>query len=160
MNTLFRSSLTLATLLVAAQASAQVTLYAAEAFRGQSFRAEQTVGNLEREGFNDRASSVVVESGAWEVCEDAFFRGRCVVLRPGRYASLATAGLNERISSMRRADAAAYDGQRPVPAVPAEITLYDREGFAGRSLIANDTLANLEREGFNDRASSSVVTGG
>ena len=37
----------------------------------------------------------------WEVCENAGFGGRCVVLRPGRYPSLAAMGLNDRVSSVR-----------------------------------------------------------
>ena len=44
---------------------------------------------------------MVVSGGRWEVCEDARFEGRCVVLRPGRYPSLAAMGLNDRVSSVR-----------------------------------------------------------
>jgi len=40
--------------------------------------------NFERYGFDERASSAVVSSERWEVCDDIRFRGRCVVLRPGR----------------------------------------------------------------------------
>ena len=40
-------------------------------------------------GFNDRASSVIVERGQWQVCDDIGFRGYCIVLRPGQYPSLA-----------------------------------------------------------------------
>ena len=41
----------------------------------------------------------------WEVCNDVRFRGACVVLRPGRYPSLAAMGLNDRISSVRSIEA-------------------------------------------------------
>ena len=37
----------------------------------------------------------------WEVCDDAQFQGQCVVLRPGRYPSLAAMSLNDRVSSAR-----------------------------------------------------------
>jgi uncharacterized protein YcfJ len=37
----------------------------------------------------------------WEVCEHAQYGGSCTVLRPGRYASLSSMGLNDRISSVR-----------------------------------------------------------
>jgi uncharacterized protein YcfJ len=81
--------------------AAQVTFYESEGFQGRNFTTDRQVGNFERFGFNDRASSVVVTGDRWEVCEDARFGGRCVVLRPGRYPSLAAMGLDNRISSVR-----------------------------------------------------------
>ncbi len=81
MNIALRSIVGVAALLVAAQASAQITFYEREGFRGQAFATDKQVSNFERAGFNDRASSVVVDRGRWEVCEDARFEGRCVVLR-------------------------------------------------------------------------------
>jgi len=76
-------------------------LYERENFDGQSFSTEQQVRNSERFGFNNRASSAVVFRERWEVCDDACFGGRYVILRPGRYASLSAMGLNDRISSVR-----------------------------------------------------------
>jgi uncharacterized protein YcfJ len=91
-------------LVVAAHASAQVTFYEGENFRGRTFATDKQVRNFERFGFNDRASSVVVDRGRWEVCEDARFEGRCVVLRRGSYDSLRSMGLDNRISSVRPVD--------------------------------------------------------
>jgi uncharacterized protein YcfJ len=91
----------LAGLTLATSALAQVTFYEGEGFQGRSFTTQTAVRNFQRFGFNDRASSVVVRSARWEVCQDAGFRGRCVVLRPGQYASLAAMGLNDRVSSVR-----------------------------------------------------------
>ncbi len=85
----------------AAQALAQVTLYEHADFAGRSIRVIDAVPNLRDYGFNDRASSLVVEGGRWEVCEDARFGGRCIVLRRGDYPSMAAIGLNDRISSLR-----------------------------------------------------------
>ncbi len=93
----------IAGLLTAMHAVAEVTLYEHDGFRGRTLRADRSVSNLERLGFNDRASSAVVRGSSWEVCEDARFQGRCVVLRPGRYSSLREMGLNDRISSVRQA---------------------------------------------------------
>ncbi|MDQ2736078.1 MAG: beta/gamma crystallin family protein [Pseudomonadota bacterium] len=84
-------------------ASAQVTFFEHDGFRGRSFTSDRPVENFARFGFNDRASSVIVRSGRWELCEDARFGGRCVVLRPGRYGSLRAIGMNDRVSSVRRA---------------------------------------------------------
>ena len=83
-------------------APAQVTFYEHEDFRGRLFTTPKRMGNLERAGFNDSASSVVVERQSWEVCEDTRYRGRCRVLRQGRYPSLIAMGLNQRIASLRR----------------------------------------------------------
>ena len=101
MNRTLRNVLGVAGLLVAAHTAAEVTFYSRDGFRGRSFTTERPVVNFERFGFNDRASSVLVGHGRWEVCEDAHFSGRCVVLRPGRYPSLAAIGLDNRVSSVR-----------------------------------------------------------
>ena len=88
-------------IVLASQASAQVTFYQGEDFHGRAFVATRSVDNFDRTGFNDRSSSMVVERGRWEVCEDANFEGRCVVVRPGSYPSLSTLGMDNRISSVR-----------------------------------------------------------
>ena len=139
----------------------QITFYEREGFQGQSFTTEKQVGSFERQGFNDRASSVVVQSDVWEVCEDSWFSGRCIVLRPGRYPSLAAMGLSDSVSSVRSVDVnERLEDNRyaPTPAF-AQITLYQREGFEGRSFATREQIDNLERVGFNDRASSVVVVG-
>jgi uncharacterized protein YcfJ len=101
MNAFSKIALAAAALALAGQAVAQVTLYEGEGFQGRSFTAEAPVRNLQRYGFNGRASSVVVRAERWEVCEDPGFRGRCVVLRRGQYPSLAAMGLNDQVSSVR-----------------------------------------------------------
>ena len=168
MHALLRTTLVTAGLIVATQAAAQVTFYERENFGGRSFTTEQREGNLERAGFNDRASSVVVEGRPWEVCDDARFQGRCMVLRPGRYPSLAAMGLNDRVSSVRelresrqgeRMDERRYAPlplQIPVPAA-AQVTFYEGEGFSGRMFTTDKAVANFREFGFNDRASSVIV---
>lgn len=162
MNAFIKSALALVATLCVTQAMAQVTLYEDEGFAGRSFVATQPVGNLERFGFNDRAASAVVRGDRWEVCDDARFGGRCMVLRPGRYASLAAMGMNDRISSVRavRRDARVENNRyAPMPAAPAQATIYERSDFAGRSFSTNQPVGNLRRAGFNDRGASVVVTG-
>ena len=82
-------------------AAAEMTMYERENFRGRSFTANGTVPNLAYGGFNDRAEAVVIRSGSWQVCTDADFRGRCLTLTPGEYASLRAMGLSVRVSSVR-----------------------------------------------------------
>jgi uncharacterized protein YcfJ len=116
MKTYLRYALALSALALAVQASAQVTFFEHEGFNGQSFTTQRQVGNFERFGFNDRASSVVVSHDRWEVCDDAGFSGRCVILRQGRYPSLAAMGLNDRVSSVRMVSGnARVDDERPPP---------------------------------------------
>jgi uncharacterized protein YcfJ len=97
------ASLLLGALLCALPAAAQITFYENDGFGGRTFRTDRQVANFMRHGFSDRASSVVVERGRWEVCDDIRFQGSCVVLRPGNYRSLRDLGLNDRLSSVRPA---------------------------------------------------------
>jgi uncharacterized protein YcfJ len=120
MNAIFRNALAVVGLAIATQAAAEVTFYEHEGFQGRSFTTQRQVGNFERYGFNDRASSVVVSSDRWEVCQDVGFKGRCVVLRQGQYPSLAAMGLNDRVSSVRTVSRNARiddDRYAPPPAV-------------------------------------------
>ena len=105
MNTLPRLFVGLAIAAAATQVCAQVRIFEHADFRGRSFTADRAVADLSRFGFNDKASSVIVRSGNWELCQDWRFAGRCVVLRPGRYPSLGAMGMNDRVSSIRRAGA-------------------------------------------------------
>jgi len=114
-------------LILATQAAAQVTFYEGEEFRGASFRVDSTIQNFAPLGFNDRAASAVVEQGRWEVCEDAAFRGRCTILSPGNYPSLAPMGFNNRISSARPIEQQAqYPVAAPPPPPPAPAQDYRR----------------------------------
>ena len=133
MNNTLRAALCVAGLVVATQAAAQVTFYAREGFRGPSFTADGTVRNFDRAGFNDVASSAVVNGGQWQVCEDARFSGRCVVLQPGQYDSLRAMGLDNAVSSVRPVDAySSNDGRRVVAdAYPANGGYVDNRGYAG-----------------------------
>ena len=106
-------------LLAAAHASAQVTFYEGESFHGRAFTTAQPVRDFARNGFNDRASSVVVSGGRWEACEDARFEGRCVLLRPGNYDSLRALGMDNRISSVRPADNRRSYAAQPEPMAAA-----------------------------------------
>ena len=94
MNRWIKTTAAAAALVAAAHAGAQITFYEREDFRGSAFSTAQQIDNFARPGFNDRASSVVVEREDWQICQDAGFRGQCVVLRPGRYPSLQALGLN------------------------------------------------------------------
>ena len=79
---------------------ARATLYEGPNLSGRPYALNDMMQNLGTTGFNDRASSLRVESGYWIFCSDADFRGECRTFGPGDYASLP--GLNNTISSGRR----------------------------------------------------------
>jgi len=89
-------------LFMSAPTLAQITLYEGEGFRGRAFTIERAQPDFTRTAFNDRVSSVIVDGGRWEACEDAGFRGHCVMLRQGSYDSLQRLGVNDRLSSVRK----------------------------------------------------------
>jgi len=147
-------------LAIATQATAQVTFYEHSAFRGQSVTADRPVGNLERYGFNNRASSAVINGEPWEVCDGPGFSGRCVVLRPGRYESLGSMGMNDSITSVRPMSARGGPEPRRAPGPSAAgVTFYEHQGLRGQSFMAERQVRDFERFGFNNRASSAVVDG-
>ena len=103
--------------------TSQVVFFEHEGFQGRTFTAEAPVADFRRGGFNDRASSVVVRGDRWEVCDAVGYAGRCVILRPGQYASLEAMGLNDRVSSVRAVvrNARIDDGRY----APPPVAVYD-----------------------------------
>ena len=151
---LLRVLLLLISLGAGSQALAQVVLYEHDNFQGRTYGVSRQAPNLAHVGFNDIASSVVIRSGGWQLCSDAGYQGQCVTLGPGRYASLRSMGLNDRLSSVRAA--ASTGGGHP----QTDVTLYEHDGFAGRSFPVAREVSNLATVGFNDVASSVVIRSG
>ncbi len=116
MHNFLQAALAAAALALAAPALAQITFYEHEGFRGRAHTTAGALDNFAGWSFNDRASSVVVDKGRWEVCEGVGFTGRCAVLRPGAYDRLSAMGLNDRLSSVRVAPARpSHDNEAPPP---------------------------------------------
>ena len=90
-----------AAVLACAPVNAQITVYEHDGFQGRNFTSDGPVVDLQRGGFNARASSVVVSGRLWEICEDLAHGGVCRVLRAGQYASIPAMGINDRVSSIR-----------------------------------------------------------
>ena len=145
MKSIVKTLFAVSALAFAAQASAQVTFHENEGFQGRSFTTQERQRNLQRFGFNDRASSVVVTAGQrWQVCEDNNLRGSCKVLRPGQYPSLSDMGLNDNISSVRPVPAnerIADSAYAPLPVVAQdyrrrrEERLYDAPVTSARAVV-------------------------
>jgi hypothetical protein len=88
-----------------AAGAADLTLYTDGQFAGRPLNVVIDLRQLGSVNFNDRASSVVIEKGAWVLCTEEDFAGNCVTLEPGRYPSLRELGLEDTITSVRRRDA-------------------------------------------------------
>jgi uncharacterized protein YcfJ len=121
-----KTMIAVAGVVLAAQAAAQVTFYDGEGLRGRAFTVNGPISNFDRTGFNDRASSAIVDRGSWQACEHANYEGRCILLRPGRYDSLAAMGMDRNISSVRPADGNAYYQNEAPPPPPAAVYDYGR----------------------------------
>jgi len=76
-------------------------MYPSVNFQGPAFETRNEYSNLPRQ-FNDKAHSLrIVGGGAWEVCVDSNFRGRCQVFDRDA-PDLHRFGLAEAISSVRQ----------------------------------------------------------
>lgn len=137
-----------------AVASAQITLYGRENFRGRALVVDEVAANLQGTRLNDRASSISVRSGSWEACSEPYFRGSCVILSPGEYPSLEAAGMGNAISSVREVDRPRVV-QAPVAPRLHGVVLFDGTDFSGRSIAVDGYAGSLDR--FNDRARSMIV---
>jgi beta/gamma crystallin len=155
----------------------EITLYQNRDFRGDTLTLHRAAPDLERTGFNDSASSMVVREGVWEVCTDPFYRGNCTRLQPGEYNRLEGA-LNDRIASVREivgvsvappvaAPSPPIAVAPPVAAAPPvvatagpRIVLYGQPGFAGSGVEITETHGKLDRIPSYAPASAAIVYGG
>jgi Beta/Gamma crystallin len=140
----------LAVLLVAAPARAEVVLYEHDRFNGRTITVTESLTDLRVQEFNDKASSVVIRKGRWQLCADINFRGSCKDLGPGEYPSLSAMGFNDKLSSLRKL---VGDGRSP-------IELFEHIHYEGRSLGLAAATTNLTQANYNDKVSSIVVRSG
>ncbi len=138
---------------VAVHAAAQVTFYEHDDFVGRSFTVNQPVADFFNFGFNDRASSAMVRGGSWQLCSDANFGGRCVVLTPGDYRSLNAVGLNDQVSSVRQVGAPGGVGR-------GRIAFYGLPRFQGQGITVESDVVNFDDIHFNDAAQSAIIEEG
>ena len=148
----------------------ELTLFASPGFQGREVTLRTESRSLTDLGFNDRASSMVVRSGRWEVCIDSEFRNECRVFEPGEYPNLdrfANAISSAReIGGGRGRDDDRGDGRGEGRGrgrggeQQASVLLFDSTDLRGRSLALNGDTANLASQGFNDRVQSMVIQSG
>lgn len=136
-------------------------LFEHQNFEGKRMSLRADTPNLDRTDFNDRTESILVRDSTWEVCTEAFFRGRCTRLGPGEYRNL-SGEFTRSISSLR--EVRGGPPARPQPTQPSgrpRAILFEQTNFGGRQFMLDDqVIANFEAVGFNDRASSLIVDDG
>jgi len=140
-------------------------LYSNAGFSGQGLQIDGAVPDLARLRFNDRASSITIQSGAWQVCTDANFRGRCEIIDTSA-PRLADWRLNDNISSLRPAGYGNYppggNDQRGAwnGGWGGSLVLFPDAAQRGQPVEISSDVPDLANYRFNDRASSFLVTGG
>ncbi|MFC5552068.1 beta/gamma crystallin-related protein [Massilia aerilata] len=173
MKRLLAAAAVLATLAQAA-AAGEITLFTDSDFRGARLSIDRDAYNLADMGFNDRASSLVVRSGVWQVCENKDFGGYCAEFGPGEYRELPR--FNDRISSVREISRGrGGDDRRGGPGWRGErddrrddrrderggrgdaVQLFSGQRFEGPAVSLSGDVRELNDVGFNDRAGSIVI---
>ena len=134
-----------------------IVLYDDPFFRGNSLPLEGPIDNLRSQNFHDRAESVRVISGRWEICAEPGFR-RCQIVDRD-VTQLSSLGLNKKLSSVRPVGYGSGGGNRPpYPKGRARLILFDAERYLGRSYPLDEASALLS--GFAGRARSLQVLSG
>ena len=148
-----------------------VILFDQTGFSGEAVQIDSAVSSLSDARFNDKASSIQVLSGRWEVCTNGNFGGRCEIIRNDNL-DLKGIGLNNNISSIRPAGSrgtgprAINGGVRsdipigPNVADSGPITLFSQENFRGEARSFGGDVRRLSSVNFNDRARSVRVISG
>lgn len=143
----------------------QLVLFDGSSFSGASMPVNGPIPDLVDYRFNDSVSSIAVNFGSWEICEDSNFRGRCEIIDENA-PNLQFVRMNDSISSIRPAGAPGYG--TPGYAEPGygsanpygELVFYSDTHMRGDSLPVNRDETDLVRAGFNDRASSVEIRSG
>lgn len=139
-----------------------ITVYEDRDFRGRNANFRNDVADLRQSGMNDRIVSFQIARGeTWEVCEHAFFGGRCQVFY-GVERDLRQRGWSRTISSMRRVrggvEPPIYPPRPPVGR--GGLTLYEDRNYRGSSRTLNGPTPDFRAIGFNDKAESVRIPSG
>jgi Beta/Gamma crystallin len=139
-----------------------IILYDQPYFRGNTISIGASVEDLRDRNFNDRAESVRIVSGTWEVCVDQDFRNCQTLDRDS--PDLSSLGLRKRISSIRpvgsgwRDDRSGRSGRGYRGSRSARLALFESVDYRGRSLTIDSASGDLS--GFAGRARSLQVLRG
>lgn len=134
-----------------------IVIYEDPFFRGNSLPIRGPIDNLRSQNFQDRAASVRVLSGRWELCAEPGFR-RCQIVERD-VAHLSTFGLNKKVSSARPVGFGSGGGNNPPPFPEgARLVLFEGAGYRGPSVTIDSGSGDLS--GVGGRARSLQVLSG
>jgi hypothetical protein len=136
-----------AALLLAASASAQITVFDDIEFRGQARTVDREVRDLRSIGWNDKISSIRLGPGAWEICRSVDFKD-CRVIRSDE-RDLRRSGWNDSISSLRWLGGSG-----------AGLTAFEDYDFRGDARTFDREVRDLRSIGWNDKISSFRIGSG
>ena len=125
-----------------------IILHADTNYRGNQVRYTDPTNNLF--AMNNRAESITVGRGRWELCDGIMFGGRCVIVN-NSMPDLSSVGMNRMVRSVRPVG---YDSPNPNPGVYS-ITIYDRANYRGSPTTYDD-----DRRNINKRLGSLMIGGG
>lgn len=143
-----------------------ITVYDDRDFRGRNANFRDDVPDLRDSGMNDRIVSFEIARGeTWEVCEHAFFGGRCQVFN-GYESDLRQRGWGRMISSMRRVRGGGGGGGNSGGSWGGGggnergLVLYSGRSFGGQSRVITGYANDLRELSFSDMAESVRVPRG
>jgi hypothetical protein len=143
------------------QESPKLVLYTQTRLTGDSRSILAAYANLEAIDFDNKARSVRVVAGQWEICAEKRFQ-KCVIV-DANVPDLETVGLSHKISSVRLLQPRTT--VPPTVAAPAAVTgpapgivFFDKTGFRGGTLALDQARGNLAA--LTARVESVRVTAG
>ncbi len=144
-------------------------LFERRGFNGRALTINRNESDFSNVGFNDRAQSLVVTEGVWELCQHSEYRGNCRRFAPGRYAELGF-GMAGEISSARMItnlqnapvviESPRGSGESVTGSPTGRVVLFTEDNLRGQSMVVTDATIDLEPTGFNDRLRSFVIEEG
>ncbi len=136
-----------------------ITIYEHTNFGGRHLNFTGDAANLSQNSFNDILSSFRIYGGRWELCEDAYYQGRCWTFNSDE-DNVVPLGFNDRISSLRGLGPS-YPGSGGGSGnnYRVEIEVFEHTNYGGRGRTYTGTVSNLGPDGWNDAISSFRISG-
>lgn len=135
-------------------ATPAIVLHEHEGFSGRQLPLAGPAPDFREFGFNDRASSVEVFRGRWQLCRHVGFEGDCATFGPGRYEL--GGALQDSVSSARPL----FGRQDRQLGGDGGVTLHAAPDLRGPALFVDGAVRNLRDLDFNDRAVAVEVHAG
>jgi hypothetical protein len=118
-----------------------IILFTQPNYRGNREDYTRTTPNLL--GMNDRAASVTVEEGQWQLCDGINFTGNCTTITQS-ISNLGSIGMLNRVSSVRpMSGGGGGGGGYPTPGYG--ITLFARDNFQGAQSRYTTARPNISK---------------